>query len=479
MLERRQTTNQGPSFQVLTPDQCDDLHRAALEILERTGVHVFHEEARQMLREAGAAVDGDSVRIPAFLVEESLRAAPKRIVVSDRNRENRLYLEGRNVYFSPPLADQLYLDPHTGETREFVRDDLPAIVKVADHLPNMDLLGMGTIITDVPGHLSGRVVFKEILKNSVKPFYFEALDSASLTACIEMACAVRGGADELRKDPYVIHYCEPISPLTLPQESVENLLICADHGVPVIYIPLPMVGQSAPATLAGTLAQNTAESLSGLVITQLRRRGTPFVFGGIPSVLDMRTSLYSYGAVELNLLVASLSEMSLYYGLPMFGTAGCSDSCTIDEQTAVEYSMSCLMSALSGANLVHDIGILAGGMAISPEALVLADEIIEMIRHMLRPIDINSESLALDLIHEVGPGGTFLAEEHTLRHFRECWYSDLFYRGTFKDWESKGSKRLADRINEKAVEILESYEPEALPESTLAKLDDLEDSWGR
>ena len=477
MLKRQQMSNRGPVFRILTPDQCDELHRAALEILERTGVNVFHGEALELLGKAGAVVDGTTVKIPSSLVEESLRSAPKRIVLSDRNGENRLFLEGRNVYFSPVVTNQLYHDPYTRKIRESTRKDLSSSITVADYLSNMDILGMGTIVTDVPGRISGRVVFKEILKHSPKPFYFEALDPESLKACIEMASVVRGGTGSLRKNPYVIHYAEPISPLTLPEESVENLFICADCGVPVIYIPMPMAGQSAPATFAGTLAQNSAESLSGLVITQLKREGTPFLFGGIPSILDMKTGLYSYGAAELNLLVASMAEMSQYYGLPMFGTAGCTDSKTIDEHTAVEFSMSCLMSALSGANLVHDVGLMAGGMMVSPESFVLADEIIEMIRHMLKPIDINSETLALDLIDRVGPGGTFLAEEHTLHHFKECWYSDLFDRGTFDNWVSKGSQPLSDRINQKALEILENHKPEPLPDRTVKKLDDMEKSW--
>jgi trimethylamine--corrinoid protein Co-methyltransferase len=454
-----------------------DLHLAALDILERTGVAVLHGEARNLLSDAGAVVEEQRVRIPSHLVEDAIRSAPKRITVADRSGEKRLFVDMRNVYFSPVVANSRYYDPRNRKIRPFVRRDLPETITVADHLKNMDLQGMGTIVTDLPGRISGRVVFKEILIHSTKPIYFEALNVASLKSCIEMAAVVRGGMDELRKNPYIIHYSEPVSPLNLTEEGVSKILMCADYGIPVIYIPMPMLGQSAPATFAGILAQNIAEVFAGLVIVQLRQRGAAFMFGGIPSMLDMKTALYSYGAAELNLLCAALTEISHYYSLPMFGTAGCSDAKITDEQAAVELSMSILMSALSGANLVHDIGLIGGGLTVSSEAFVLCDEIIQMVDHMLRPIEINMDTLALDLIDQVGPGGSFIETEHTLHHFRQCWYSELFDRGTYNEWEKAGSMTLSDRLNKKVLHILEHYQAEPLLKEMIDELDAIEKSW--
>ena len=466
-----------PHFRILTDDQIEELHHAALEILERTGVAVNHAEARELLGSSGARIDKSNVRIPSCLVEEAIRSAPKRITIADRNGQRRIFLEGKNVYFGSTVASPNYIDPYTRLVRRFTRSDLEKTIAVSDHLANIRLIGMGTFISDVPIRLSGKVVFKEILKNSTKPIFFEALSLEDLKDCIEMATLVSGGPESLKRDPFIIHYSEQISPLIHTEEGVDKLLLCADCEIPLIYTPMPMLGQSAPATFAGILAQNTAEVLSGLVISQLRRKGAPFIFGGIPSILDMKTTLNSYGAAELDLLCAALTEVSHYYGLPMFGTAGCSDAKVVDEQTAVEVSISCLMSSLSGANLVHDVGLIGGGLTVSLETTVLADEVIEMIKHILRGIDINSETLALDLIDRVGPGGSFIAEDHTYRHFRECWYSDLFDRGTYERWETQGRMRLSDRINRRVIEILEQHESQPLPDKTASELDAMEESW--
>ncbi len=466
-----------PYFRILTDDQIYDLHLAALEILGRTGVAVKNSEARELLGDAGAFIDGERVRFPSFLIEDAIQSAPKRITIADRNGERKVYLEDKKTYFGSVSACPSYLDPYTSKARDFLRKDLPYSIAISDYLPNISLIGMGTVVTDVPIQISGRVVFKEILKNSVKPIFFEALDVQSLRDCIEMASIISGGIERLRQTPFIIHYSEQISPLTHTEEGLGKLLLCADLRIPLIYTPMPMLGQSAPMTFAGILAQNIAEVLSGLVISQLRCKGTPFIFGGIPSILDMRTTLYSFGAAELNLLCAALTEMSHYYGLPMYGTAGCSDSKHMDEQTAVEVGISCLMASLSGANLVHDVGLLGGATIVSPQAIVLANEVIDMIFHILRRIEVNDETLALDLIDRIGPGGTFIAEDHTLAHFRDCWYSDIFDRGTYDQWVRSGSSRLSDRINQKVLKILNEHRPEPLPDKILKELDTMERSW--
>jgi trimethylamine--corrinoid protein Co-methyltransferase len=223
--------------------------------------------------------------------------------------------------------------------------------------------------------------------------------------------------------------------------------------------------------MAGILAQGLAESLSGLVIAQLKRQGSPFIMGGVHTIMDLRTGTYSYGAPELSLLSACMTDISKKLNLPMFSTAGCSDAKVLDEQAASEATLSLLTAGLSGANLIHDVGYLESGLLGSLDMLVLSDEVISMVKRILRGISANDETLALDVIADVGPTGHFVGEEHTRRHLRgEHWLPKLMDRTDRETWEKGGTKTMDRRVREKVTDILEQYEPEPLDERLLGEL---------
>jgi trimethylamine--corrinoid protein Co-methyltransferase len=224
-----------------------------------------------------------------------------------------------------------------------------------------------------------------------------------------------------------------------------------------------MAGGTAPVSLAGTLAIGNAELLSGLVIAQLKRKGTPFIYGGTFTVMDMSTTIFSLGAPELSLLCGALADMAHYYKLPVFGAAGLTDAKVLDQQAGIEASMSCLLSALTGSNLVHDIGHMESGLAASYEMIVMCDEIVSMVKRVMKGVEVNDESLAVDLIDRVGPGGYFVAEEHTLRHFRaEQWRPQFLDRSNYYRWNKDGKLTLGDKLNRKVKKILNEYSPEPL-----------------
>ncbi|GAH32243.1 unnamed protein product, partial [marine sediment metagenome] len=211
---------------------------------------------------------------------------------------------------------------------------------------------------------------------------------------------------------------------------------------PIIHTPCIQSGASAPVTLAGALVSANAENLSSLVIAQLKREGVPFLMGGVLTIMDMRDAMMPYGAPELSLALSGFMDIAHYYGVPTWGTAGCSDSKLPDEQAAVEATFSCLFSMLSGANLVHDVGYLESGKTGALETIVMADEIIGYIKRIARGIEVNEETLAVDVIKEIGPGGNFLVHPHTLRNFRkELWEPDLSDRQTLSKWVEDGKKR--------------------------------------
>jgi trimethylamine--corrinoid protein Co-methyltransferase len=230
----------------------------------------------------------------------------------------------------------------------------------------------------------------------------------------------------------------------------------ADTGIPVVHSPAPMMGGTAPITLAGGLALSTAEVLSGLVIHQLKHTGAPFVYGSGLHHLDMRTSISVYGAPEFQLARLGVADMARFYGLPSWGYAGHSDSCVFDEQAASDAVFSTLIALQSGTNLVHDVGYMEAGLANSPEMIVFTSEIIGMLRRFQRGFTIDAENLALEVIHNVGPGGNFLSEDHTMQHFREYWESSLFTRRRFDGWSAEGAKSLGQRVREKTIGLMEA-----------------------
>lgn len=469
--------NLGPRFNVLTKDQCAEINRSSLQILETTGVSMQEPQALDLLQAAGAHIKDGRVRIPCFLVEEALRSAPAKVTIFDRQGKPAMLLEDRKFYFGGQSDLANYLDPMTGERRRLLSHDIATMTRLVDALPNIDFTICGSEASDYPPEVVARVAFSQAIMNTTKPLGFVSQDVEDLSDILEMAAVVAGRPENLVEKPFIIHYAEPISPLTHYDPAVRKLLFCAKRKIPVIYAPMPQGGATAPATLAGILAQAGAESLGGLVIHQLKHRGAPFIFGAIPTHFDMRSMILPYGAPELHLLSAGMADMAHYYDLPVFGTAGCTDAKEIDAQAGAEAALSIFMAAVSGANLIHDVGLMDHATILSPDFLVFNDEVIAMVKHYFRAVQIDAESLALDVIDRVGPGGHFLEQPHTLKHFKEDWYPDLFDRSTLETWLEAGGQSLAQRVRQKTEEILKTHKPTPLPQDTVRELEKLQSRW--
>jgi trimethylamine--corrinoid protein Co-methyltransferase len=259
-------------------------------------------------------------------------------------------------------------------------------------------------------------------------------------------------------------YIEPSSPLTNSIEAVEKLLYAAEVGIPAIYTPCIMAGGTGPVTLAGTMVQALAEYLVGVVLAQLKTAGAGVIMGGVNSPMDMATSILSYGAPELALISAAMTDVAKGLGVPMFSTAGCSDAKVLDQQAAIEATLSIVVAALSGANLIHDVGYLESGLLGSFDMLVMADEVIGMAKRILAGVTVTPETLAVDVIERVGPGGHYLTQPHTRQHFRsEIWFPTLMDRQMRRSWAASGSQTMAERVRAKVRDILEHHEPLPLP----------------
>lgn len=459
-----------PKLTVIDDQQIAHIHQATLELLERTGIRISHPRALELLDGAGARVEGDRVRIPAWLVEDAIRKAPTRVVLGRRNGERSVFLEGDKYWFGPSLDCIDYLDPVTDARRRFVSDDCRVTATVADALPNYTWVMTIGMSEDVPADVADRVVARQVFIHTEKPLVFCCKDVESIRDIYEMALLIAGSREAFDRAPTIVHYSEPISPLLYYDPAVDKILFCAEHGIPLINFPAPQGGSTAPATFAGEIVQGSAESLSGLVLAQLVRPGTPFIYGAFATVMDMKTTIFSYGAVEMSLMVAAMAQMAQHYRLPFFGTAGASDAKFPDPQAAAEVAFSCLSSALVGANLIHDAGSwLDHGSLASPAFMVLVNEILCMARQFMGGVPVNDETLALDLIDEVGPGGHFLHATHTLKHFRNVWYSDLFDRSIYDVWKSQGATRFEQRLREKTEKVMQ-HQPRPLPDDILNEM---------
>ncbi len=456
-----------PKLQLLSQDQIKQIHSASLGILERTGVRVMLPEALDLLEKAGAWVLSETmVKIPSHLVEEALRSAPSRIAVYDRNGSPAMNFEGFNTYFGPGTDTTSVMDIETGERRPAKGQDVARVARLCDALPNIDFVAsMGGVSTDeCDPSLSDRHNFALMLSNTTKPLLFTAWSLEGLKDIHRMASIVCGGDKALEQKPFLVHYAEPITPLQHVAESMQKLLFCAEKRIPCAYVSAPIMGATSPATIAGTIALQNAEFLSGLVIAQLKRKGAPILYGGGGTPMDMKTSVNIYCGPEAFLVHVANKEMATYYGLPDFNTGGCSDAKVLDQQAGAEASLSLMQAAMAGSSLVHDVGYLESGLTASCEMVVLADELIDMIKHILKGVTVDAESLAIDVIDKVGPGGNYLQEKHTMQHFKSVWYPGLFDRANHKRWTDSGGKDLFKVLNEKVKTVLEKHKPEPLAE---------------
>ena len=448
-----------PTIRVLSDEGVRALHNATLEILEKTGVEMQDPQGRDLLLEAGAWESEGRIKIPERIVEEAIACAPSRIPMYDRLGSLVMPLELGKVFFGSGSDTTFTIDIESGERRRATGQDAETMAKVVDALDNFNFVMSMASPSDVPVPDLYLHAFMGMLRGSTKPIVYTSKDHEDMEAIYRIAVALAGGEQALREKPFLLHYAEPISPLLIPEESLQKIIFCAEKGIPACYIPSPNTGGGGPITLAGAVALGNAESLLGLIITQLIRPGTPFLYGMNTAALDMKTTIVSYGAPEWSLGMAAWTDLARFYNLPVWGYAGATDSKVIDAQAGVEITISIMTAYLARCTLNHDVGYMEYGSTSSAELLVIADEIIDMVHYMMKGLTINEETLALDAIGKVRPGGGFLAEDHTLEHWREAqWSPTVMDRSRYDVWVEKGSKEAFARANEVAQKLVREHE---------------------
>ena len=462
-------------MRALTDEQCETIIEAAAGLLEKTGVEVLHQEIREMLGKAGCSVEGTRVRVPREVLKRALESIPSEIRLYNRDGEEALLLGGYHTYYGPGLCNTLMVDLETGERRPTVKEDAREIAILCDALPNIDFVYGLVGITDCLPELQEIYELHSLLQYTSKPLAGWNSTRAGCQEVFDMCAAVAGGAEKLREKPFIFMYAgNPVAPFVHPEEYLDKLKFWIERGIPVVYPTGTQPGVNGPVTLAGTLTIAMVDNLAGIVISQVIRPGAPYMGNTIGVPMDMRTMHACYGAPELCLTQMAQADLMHYLAIPTWAIGGASDAKVLDEQAAMETALTLVYNQVAGGNAVHDLGFLEGGLVGSKELLVLSDEIIAYLRRIARGIEINEDTLAVDLIAELGPSASYLAEEHTVEYFREeIVMSDLLDHNRYIAWEQEGGKTMGRRLNERAREILQTHHPKPLPAETVQALDEI------
>lgn len=454
------------SLTVLSEGELQRIHAASLALLQDPGVVCQSDRVIEVLKRGGASVDAERrvVRLSPEMVATALESAPRSFPLHGRDPEMDLLVEPGRVYYGVGgTSEPFYWDYELGKPRPPTKADMVRNTQVAQALPHVDFVMALCSSRDVP---MGQVFLHDydaIFRNTTKPVVFSVLGRRHTALVLEMAAAACGGEGELRARPWVLAYVTPVSPLLFTRLN-EGIVEAAEHDVPILYGVGPMMGATAPATLSGALAQGNAEVLFGLVLSQLVKPGIPFVHSPHTPAMDMRTAQCTYGSPEQALGRVAAAQLAGFYDLPSFNTGGGVEAKSPDSQAAAEAMMGMLLNGLAGMTLTQTMGTLASGLYGSVEMLAICDEIAHMVKHILNGFLVDEESLALEVIRQVGPGGQFLDQPHTAAHFRrELFFPRLFERQSIDQWLEGGARSALEVAHDRVEEILARAGPAPLP----------------
>lgn len=455
-----------PQVTLLSQEEIQSIHDASLSILQNTGVRVHNQEIHQRLVQAGFQIDShqNSVRFLEEQVEQAIQVAGKQFCLHGRAPgRHAAFGVGQQNFISSP-GQFAWFDYKTRERRDPVLVDAAAAGRLGEVLENITIVGGMAVPTDVPPQVRDIVLTATLIKQTGKPVRAFPVSRSSSRYVLEILKAVAGGSQALRERPMTEMLLEPISPLQLPEKELGICLEFLACGQPISIGPMAMTSGTAPATLAGTIAQENAEILAALVIVQTLAPGTPVIYGSIPHILDPRTSICSFGSPEQGLMALALTEIGKWYGFPVYVNVNLTDSKRLDVQTGFEKMGSLLLGMLAGADMFGHAGILGPDHGGCLTWLVADNSSASFARRILQGMAIDSEHLAVDLISGVGPGGNYLSEAHTVRHYRkELWLPDnLWTRESYDPWLIAGAADFEQRAITHVDEILSRTEPPPL-----------------
>jgi len=472
----------GGSFKVLTEESISKVHQTAMQVIEEVGFEVQSDTALELFARAGAIVDREKhlVRLNESRVKELIDAAPSEIRLCGQDEAHDIILGGRRVYAGTGGTALYVYDPNVNQTRLASMEDLRCIAGLVDKLDNIHLFMLPTYPNELPVEQVDVNRFFAGLDNTTKHVMGGVYTLEGVKNVIRMAEIVAGSAQALRQRPLISMIACIISPLRIDKTYGDLLVTIARNGIPVACPAEPLCGATSPVTLAGNLVVQTVDSLMGVMLTQITNPGTPVILGSVATSTDLRNLRYLAGSIEMGLLNAAGAQMAQFYQLPFYATGGMTDSKTLDAQCGYESALTALLCALSGANFIHDAaGLMEFAMTVCYEKYVIDNEMLGMVMRAVDGIKVDDDTLAFDLIKQVGPGGNFVAARHTRRFMRgEHYQPTLSDRDSREDWEAGGRKTTWERAAEKVKELLANRRyslPDATRQQVLAEIEDIVD----
>ncbi len=449
-------------FKILSLKDIEEIHQASMEILTDIGIKLENQQVLKYLKDKKVDVNPENsiVRLTNTVVEEALATAPSEIVLYGREDENNLILNNENVYLGSGGTAVNVIDLYDGQRRKTVSKDVVDTARLVDKLQYIDFYVIPVYPGDYAKEKADEIRFINALEHTSKHVMGGVYTGEGIKKVIEHAAELAGSRQKLQKEPFISMITSIISPLQMEKNYAGFLKYIVEQGIPVVAPPAPIAGATSPLTLAGTLAQLNAETLFGIVLTQLIKPGARVLYGIVPTTMDLKTSSFRFGSIETGIMNAAGAQLGRYYNLPVYNTAGVTDARIPDIEAGYEKMANILLSALAGSDFIHDAaGLIDSGLTVAYEQYVIDNEILGMVKRVLKGVEVNRERLAVQEIRDVGAGGNFLTAPGTLKYMRsELFDQKLMEPARWEEWNKKGARDVRERAANIAREILNKKE---------------------
>ncbi len=456
----------------LAQEQVERIHEASLEILEEVGLKVRYGPAREVFKQHGCVVEEERVKFPRAVVEKYRKLAPSTFTFYARDPKfDKVIPRDSPVIVTASSAPDI-IDPVTGRERRAESSDIARIAHLINELPGYDIFSISTLAEDAPADQFTISRLYPSVKYCLKPIRVTTTDRKDTHSVMKMAYLIAGGEAAYKEHPFLTHhYCPVVSPLTMDNLSTENVMYFAGEGLPVYPTIVPNAGLTSPMSMAGTLAQGNAEFLSSLVLMQMVKEGTPTIYATLGTVADMRTGAYTSGAIECGMLHMAFAQMSRFYNLPCGGYIGLTNSKVNDAQAGYETGMSAMGGLVSGMDMFNIGGLIDALKTFDFAKAVIDDEIAQMMKRAKRGITFSDDELAVNLIKEIGPGGSYIIAKHTISRMKtEAVMTKIADRDPRTIWEKKGATDIQTRAMKRVKEIMASNTTPLIPPELDEKL---------
>jgi trimethylamine--corrinoid protein Co-methyltransferase len=467
---------------ILKRDDKQKIHESALDVMEHIGIKIHSSVARHELKRAGAVVDSKSgvVKFPKEVVDSLIKSVPHKMTLAGREKEFDLPVDGTHHYYTTDGCGIAVWDEKTKTRRPSVLEDIRKTAVIADWLPYLSIYEPMVVAHDVPAHVHVILGMKEAIENTTKHILSESTTNADeAKAQVKMAAEIVGSAEGLRKRHYISAMVCTISPLTLDGPATDAAMIWAHNHVPVHITGMGQMGLTGPATLAGDLVQNHAETLALACAMQAHERGAPLLYGSVLSNMDPRTGAVNFGSPETIILAASTAEMGRFMDWPV-SCGGVGPGAVVPgPQASIENAIAATMCAMVGSEIMNGIGLLDDSTVLSYEELLIDNDLVGLVINSAKEIEVNKETLAIEIIEKVGIGGTYLTEMHTLKHARGFYAPTIWSKDSFSAWVARGKKSTLEVAKEKAEWVLKEHKPKKLDQDKAKALNKIVNEFKR